>query len=100
MAALIARERALMAVEAAAHERLRVAHSRTRSAPSACARTSPLAPFTTFQVGGPAEWLIETRSERRDRRRRCASRTRRSVPVTLLGGGSNVLVSDAASAAW
>ena len=21
----------------------------------------PLAPFTTFRVGGPAEWLIETR---------------------------------------
>ena len=22
----------------------------------------PLAPFTTFKVGGPAQWLIETRS--------------------------------------
>ena len=22
----------------------------------------PLAPFTTFRVGGPADWLIETRS--------------------------------------
>jgi len=52
-----------------------------------------LAPFTTFHVGGPAEWLIETRSS--DEIvvvLRIAHDAR--VPVTLLGGGSNVLVSD------
>ena len=53
----------------------------------------PLAPLTTFRVGGPADWLIET----------CGSGEivtaltlahRAQVPVTVLGGGSNVLVSD------
>lgn len=52
-----------------------------------------LAPLTTFKVGGPAEWLVEAGSgeELRD-----AVRIARewSVPVTLLGGGSNVLVAD------
>jgi UDP-N-acetylmuramate dehydrogenase len=53
----------------------------------------PLAPFTTFRVGGPAEWLIDTRSS--DEivvALRIAHQER--VPVTMLGGGSNVLVSD------
>jgi UDP-N-acetylmuramate dehydrogenase len=53
----------------------------------------PLAPFTTFHVGGPAQWLIETRSsDEMLRALRIAHDAR--VPVTLLGGGSNVLVSD------
>jgi UDP-N-acetylmuramate dehydrogenase len=52
-----------------------------------------LAPFTTFHVGGPAEWLIETRSsDEIVAVLRIAHDAR--VPVTLLGGGSNVLVSD------
>jgi UDP-N-acetylmuramate dehydrogenase len=52
-----------------------------------------LAPFTTFHVGGPAEWLIETRSSDEILAvLRIAHDAR--VPVTLLGGGSNVLVSD------
>ena len=53
-----------------------------------------LAPFTTFRVGGPADWLVTVRS---------ADEIRRAIelageagePVTVLGGGSNVLVSDA-----
>ena len=55
---------------------------------------APLAPFTTFKVGGPADVLLETRSapELLD-----AVRIARAAhaPVVLLGGGSNVLVSDA-----
>jgi UDP-N-acetylmuramate dehydrogenase len=52
-----------------------------------------LAPFTTFHVGGPAEWLIETRSSDEILAvLRIAHDAR--LPVTLLGGGSNVLVSD------
>ena len=51
---------------------------RRRSAPIACARTSPLAPLTTFRVGGPADWLLETRNERRDRDGACDSRARRA----------------------
>ena len=53
----------------------------------------PLAPFTTFDVGGPADWLIETRGGDE-----ILSALRiahaHGVPVTMLGGGSNVLVSD------
>ncbi|HEX4348213.1 MAG TPA: UDP-N-acetylmuramate dehydrogenase [Vicinamibacterales bacterium] len=54
---------------------------------------APLAPFTTFRVGGPADWLLETRSSDEILRAlRVASSI--GVPVTILGGGSNVLVAD------
>jgi len=53
----------------------------------------PLGPFTTFGVGGPADYLLETRSsDELLRALRLASGER--VPVTLLGGGSNVLIAD------
>lgn len=53
----------------------------------------PLAPFTTFKVGGPADWLLEPRSSDDivDALRLAQAH---DVPVTLLGGGSNVLVGD------
>jgi UDP-N-acetylmuramate dehydrogenase len=55
---------------------------------------APLAPFTTFKVGGPADCLLEVRGagelQRAIRLARVAA-----IPVTVLGGGSNVLVSDA-----
>lgn len=54
----------------------------------------PLAPLTTFRVGGPADWLLETRSGDETTAALALAR-RAAVPVTLLGGGSNVLVSDA-----
>jgi UDP-N-acetylmuramate dehydrogenase len=55
---------------------------------------APLAPFTTFRVGGPAEWLIETRnSDEIVSALKLAHAA--GVGVTILGGGSNVLVSDA-----
>lgn len=52
-----------------------------------------LAPYTTFRVGGPADLLLETHS---------ADEIARAVtlahdagkPITMLGGGSNVLVAD------
>jgi UDP-N-acetylmuramate dehydrogenase len=53
-----------------------------------------LAPFTTFRVGGPAEWLIETRNSGEILTALTLASAAR-VPVTMLGGGSNVLVSDA-----
>lgn len=57
-------------------------------------RAVPLAPFATFKVGGPADLLIETRTEdeiiRAVRLARAAG-----VKVTMLGGGSNVLIADA-----
>ena len=56
-------------------------------------RDVPLAPFTTFRVGGPADWLLETRSSDEIV---LALTIAHAVhePVTILGGGSNVLVSD------
>jgi UDP-N-acetylmuramate dehydrogenase len=56
-------------------------------------REAPLAPLTTFRVGGPAEWLIETRSsDEIVAALRIAFREH--VAVTMLGGGSNVLIAD------
>ncbi len=53
----------------------------------------PLAPYTTFKVGGPAEWFLEARSSDEIV---AALRMAHAggVRVTLLGGGSNVLVGD------
>lgn len=57
-------------------------------------RNVPLSRFTTFRVGGPADWFAETTSsDEIVAALRAAHRAR--VPVTILGGGSNVLVSDA-----
>lgn len=55
---------------------------------------APLAPLTTFKVGGPAEWLLEAR-DAGEIQRAIAMARRAGVSVTVLGGGSNVLVSDA-----
>lgn len=55
---------------------------------------APLAPLTTFRVGGPADWLIETRNSGEIERALSIARAA-GVPVTILGGGSNVLVADA-----
>jgi UDP-N-acetylmuramate dehydrogenase len=57
-------------------------------------RNVPLARFTTFKVGGPADWLIEPRTAEETVAALRAAREAR-VPVTVIGGGSNVLVSDA-----
>lgn len=54
----------------------------------------PLAPLTTFKVGGPADLYFEPRtSEEVVAALELAHGSR--VPVTLLGGGSNVLIADA-----
>jgi UDP-N-acetylmuramate dehydrogenase len=54
---------------------------------------APLAPLTTFKVGGNAEWLITIRSADEIARAIRIARDHR-VAVTVLGGGSNVLVAD------
>jgi UDP-N-acetylmuramate dehydrogenase len=62
--------------------------------PDRLRRQAPLAPLTTFRVGGPADWLLEARSSDEILTAlRLAARA--GVGVTMLGGGSNVLVSDA-----
>jgi UDP-N-acetylmuramate dehydrogenase len=52
-----------------------------------------LAPLTTFKVGGPADWLVEIRSSGELLAALRLASTH-AVPVTLLGGGSNVLIGD------
>ena len=56
-------------------------------------RNAPLAPLTTFRVGGPADWLIDLHGAA-ELREAIALARRAGVAVTVLGGGSNVLVSD------
>ncbi|HEY5057123.1 MAG TPA: UDP-N-acetylmuramate dehydrogenase [Acidobacteriaceae bacterium] len=52
-----------------------------------------LAPYTTLGVGGPARWLVETQNE--DELLAAVRFARsRSVPFFVMGGGSNLLVSD------
>jgi UDP-N-acetylmuramate dehydrogenase len=54
---------------------------------------APLAPLTTFRVGGPADWLIEVHHG--EVLAQVIAIARESgTPLTVLGGGSNVLVSD------
>jgi UDP-N-acetylmuramate dehydrogenase len=54
----------------------------------------PLAPYTTFQIGGPARWFAEAVSED-DIAAGIAFARERKLPLFILGGGSNLLVSDA-----
>ncbi len=54
----------------------------------------PLAAYTTLQVGGPARWFAEVETEDRLLEALEFAETRR-LPVFILGGGSNILVSDA-----
>ncbi len=53
----------------------------------------PLAPLTTFKVGGPARYFLEARNvdEVSGRGRICA---RAKLPLFVLGGGSNLVISD------
>lgn len=53
----------------------------------------PLAPYTWFRLGGPAEYFAEPTSvgELAELVRRCHEQ---GVPVHVLGGGSNLLVRD------
>jgi UDP-N-acetylmuramate dehydrogenase len=62
--------------------------------PERIERNAPLAPFTTFKVGGPADWLVFARRASEVKAALAAARAA-GLPVTTLGGGSNVLVSDA-----
>jgi UDP-N-acetylmuramate dehydrogenase len=52
-----------------------------------------LAPFTTFEIGGPATWFAEATTES-DIEAAVDFATIRKLRLFVLGGGSNVLVSD------
>jgi UDP-N-acetylmuramate dehydrogenase len=53
----------------------------------------PLAPLTTFRVGGPADVFLEPRSSDDIVKAVSIADTHRA-PLTVLGGGSNVLIAD------
>lgn len=61
--------------------------------PTRVVAQAPLAPLTTFGVGGPAEWLVDVRSVEELQAVVRAAKAE-GQPVHVLGGGSNVLVSD------
>jgi UDP-N-acetylmuramate dehydrogenase len=56
-------------------------------------RDAPLGPLTTFKVGGTADYLFVAESADEVRRAVRIAREE-SIPVTVVGGGSNVLVAD------
>lgn len=57
------------------------------------AADAPLAPLTTFKVGGRADWLVTLRSAEEIRQAVALARQHR-VPVSVIGGGSNLLIAD------
>lgn len=52
-----------------------------------------LSPYTSWLVGGPADFLVEPQSEE-DLSAGIAFGCERGLPITILGGGTNVLISD------
>ncbi|OGZ61408.1 MAG: UDP-N-acetylenolpyruvoylglucosamine reductase, partial [Candidatus Spechtbacteria bacterium RIFCSPLOWO2_01_FULL_46_10] len=52
-----------------------------------------LAPYTTYKIGGPARWFARVESEE-DVAEAVRWAHRKRVPYFVLGGGSNILVSD------
>lgn len=61
--------------------------------PDRLRRDVPLAPFTTFKIGGPADLYFEARSaDELEHILRAARETK--VPFFLLGTGANILVGD------
>ncbi|HYF10380.1 MAG TPA: UDP-N-acetylmuramate dehydrogenase [Candidatus Paceibacterota bacterium] len=54
----------------------------------------PLSPHTTFQIGGPADFFVEVSSVS-ELEEACRFAREKALPLFILGGGSNVLVSDA-----
>jgi UDP-N-acetylmuramate dehydrogenase len=53
----------------------------------------PLARYTTARIGGPADVLVEAASAK-DLKNLVVAARKWELPVTILGGGANVLVSD------
>ncbi len=53
---------------------------------------APLAPFTWFRVGGPADWLVSPADE--DDLAYLLASLPAEIPVTVIGVGSNLIVRD------
>jgi UDP-N-acetylmuramate dehydrogenase len=56
-------------------------------------RNAILAPFTTFKVGGPADWFVQAQSADEVKAVLAIAR-HHDLRVVVLGGGSNVLIAD------
>lgn len=54
----------------------------------------PLAPFTTFKIGGPADFFARIGS-REELQRAVELAKEKKIPIFVLGGGSNLLFPDA-----
>jgi UDP-N-acetylmuramate dehydrogenase len=54
----------------------------------------PLAPLTTLKVGGPAQYFLEAKTIA-DAQEAIEFADSRSLPMFVLGGGSNLVISDA-----
>ncbi len=52
-----------------------------------------LAPYTNFRIGGPAKWMVEVESVG-ELQAVLAIAKQETIPFVILGGGSNMLVSD------
>jgi UDP-N-acetylmuramate dehydrogenase len=61
--------------------------------PARLTPSAPLAPFTTFKIGGPADWLYEATSAD-DLAAAVAAAKAAGLPWFVLGLGANVLVAD------
>jgi UDP-N-acetylmuramate dehydrogenase len=53
----------------------------------------PLAPFTTFKIGGPAKFFVEVKAET-ELLEALDFANKNSLEIFMLGGGSNILFSD------
>lgn len=62
-------------------------------APEALVENEPLAPLTTFGIGGPARWFAQLKTVD-EARRAVAFAALRKLRVHIIGGGSNLLVAD------
>ncbi len=72
---------------------LPVAELAARLGPDRVRHDVPLAPFTTFRIGGPADLFYEARTA--DELARAVTAVRElGVPSFLLGAGANILVGD------
>lgn len=57
-------------------------------------RSEPLARYTAARLGGPADWLYIARDSAEELVSVVSAAWEQGVPVRLLGGGANILVSD------
>ncbi len=73
--------------------RSRVEHYADRMRDLAPLRNEPLAPRTTFRIGGPADVLVEARSAA-SLHRAVATAHELELPWFVLGRGANILVGD------